>query len=275
MKQVQDQTGNSFSIPFPPQRIISLVPSLTELLFDLGLTDEVVGITKFCVHPEQWFRNKTRIGGTKQLNLPLIESLKPDLIIASKEENVKEQVEALQQFCPVYCSDISNLEESYEVIEHLGFLADRSAKARELISNIQNSFKELPVSTKLIRAAYLIWQEPYMTVGGDTFIDQMMQLAGFENVFATEKRYPVVTVEELMNRDVEAVLFSSEPFPFKQKHIAAFRQEWIQQVSHRQLPVLKIVDGELFSWYGSRTLYAAEYFMKLRESLFLSDELTA
>lgn len=274
MKQVQDQTGNFISVPSPPQRIISLVPSLTELLFDLGLQNEVIGITKFCVHPEKWFRSKTRIGGTKQLNLPLIESLKPDLVIASKEENVKEQVEAVQQFCPVYCSDISNLQESYEVMEQLGFLTERSAKADQLINSIQESFKGLPASIKFIRAAYLIWQEPYMTVGGDTFIDHMMQLAGFENVFASEQRYPVLTIEELMKRDVEVVLFSSEPFPFKQKHLDAFRQEWLQQNNRLQLPVLKIVDGELFSWYGSRTLYAAGYFIKLRESLFLSDELT-
>lgn len=275
MKQVQDQTGNFVSIPFPPKRIISLVPSLTELLFDLGLTDEVVGITKFCVHPEEWFRSKTRIGGTKQLNLPLIESLKPDLIIASKEENVKEQVEAVQQFCPVYCSDISNLQESYKVIEHLGSLTDRMGKAKQLINKIQNSFKGLSVRSKSIRAAYLIWQEPYMTVGGDTFISHMMEMAGFENVFTTVRRYPVLTIEELMKRDVEAVLFSSEPFPFKQKHLNAFSQEWLQQSSIGQLPVCKIVDGELFSWYGSRTLYAADYFIKLRESLFLSDEFTA
>jgi ABC-type Fe3+-hydroxamate transport system substrate-binding protein len=275
MKQVQDQTGNFISIPFPPQRIISLVPSLTELLFDLDLQDEVIGITKFCVHPEEWFRSKIRVGGTKQLNLTLIGSLKPDLIIASKEENVKEQVEAVQQFCPVYCSDISNLQESYEVIEHLGYLTDRSEKAKVLISNIQNSFKALPVTTKPIRAVYLIWQEPYMTVGGDTFIDHMMQPAGFENVFAAEQRYPVVTVEELMKRNVEAVLFSSEPFPFKQKHLDTFKKEWLKRNSLQQLPVCKIVDGELFSWYGSRTLYAADYFIKLRESLFLSDELTA
>ena len=275
MKQVQDQTGNFVSIPFPPQRIISLVPSLTELLFDLGLNTEVAGITKFCVHPEEWFRSKTRIGGTKQLDLPLIESLQPDLVIASKEENVKEQVEAVQKFCPVYCSDVSNLQQSYEVIEQLGFLTDRVEKANQLIHHIQHSFKRLPVASKPIRAAYLIWQQPYMTVGGDTFISHMMQLAGFENVFATEQRYPEITVKELKKRNVEVILFSSEPFPFKQKHIDSFTQEWINQNEFQQLPVLKTVDGELFSWYGSRTLYAADYFRKLLESLFLSDELTA
>lgn len=275
MKQVQDQTGNFLSIPFLPQRIISLVPSLTELLFDLGLKDEVAGITKFCVHPDQWFRTKIRIGGTKQLNLPLIESLKPDLVIASKEENVKEQVEAVQQFCPVYCSDISNLEHSYEVMEQLGFITDRMDQAKHLINTIQDSFKNLPAVVKPLRAAYLIWQEPYMTVGSDTFIHHMMQLAGFENVFAIAQRYPVLTIEELMKRDVDVVLFSSEPFPFKQKHLEAFSQVWLKQNTLQQLPGLKIVDGEFFSWYGSRTLYAAGYFRKLRESLFLSDELTA
>ncbi|HTH32093.1 MAG TPA: helical backbone metal receptor [Lacibacter sp.] len=275
MKQVQDQTGNFISIPFPPQRIISLVPSLTELLFNLGLQEEVVGITKFCVHPEQWFKTKTRIGGTKQLNIQLIESLKPDLVIASKEENVKEQVEAVQQFCPVYCSDISNLQQSYEVMEQLGFITDRMDKAKHLINTIEDSFKKLSPVAKPIRAAYLIWQHPYMTIGGDTFINHMMALAGFENVFATEQRYPVLTIEDLMKRNVEVVLFSSEPFPFKEKHLVAFAQEWLQLNSLQQIPVCKIVDGELFSWYGSRTLYAAEYFIKLRESLFLSDELTA
>lgn len=275
MKQVQDQTGNFISIPFPPQRIISLVPSLTELLFDLGLENEVVGITKFCVHPQQWFNSKARIGGTKQLNISLTESLKPQLVIASKEENVKEQVEAVQQFCPVYCSDICNLQQSYEVMERLGFLTDRVQKAKHLINTIQVSFKKLPSVVKPTRAAYLIWREPYMTVGGDTFIHHMMQLAGFENVFAADQRYPTLTVEDLKKLDVEVVLFSSEPFPFKGKHLEDFAQQWLQQNNFQPIPFLKIVDGELFSWYGSRTLYAAEYFMKLRESLFLSDELTA
>ncbi len=275
MKQVQDQTGNFISIPSPPQRIISLVPSLTELLYDLQLHDEVIGITKFCVHPEEWFRSKKRVGGTKQLNLPLIESLKPDLIIASKEENEKDQVEAVQTFCPVYCSNISNLQQSYEVIEHIGFLTERAAKANELISKIQISFKKLPVISKPIKAVYLIWQKPYMAVGGDTFINDMMQLAGFQNVFSAQKRYPVLTVEELIKHNVQAVLFSSEPFPFKQQHLATFRQEWLKQNSFKQLPILKIIDGELFSWYGSRTLYAANYFRKLQESLFLNDEPTA
>src|ERR1700741_3198050 len=106
-----DQTGRKISIPQIPQRIISLVPSQTELLFDLGLDKEVVGITKFCVHPPEWFQTKTRVGGTKQLKIDLIKQLQPDLIIANKEENVKEQIEELEKHFPVWISDVNNLED--------------------------------------------------------------------------------------------------------------------------------------------------------------------
>lgn len=275
MKQVQDQTGNSFFIPSPPQRIISLVPSLTELLHSLDLAHEVIGITKFCVHPDQWFRSKTRIGGTKNVNVELVKSLQPDLVIASKEENVKDQVEAIRAFCPVYCTDVATLEDSYHVIEQLGMITDRLIKAEQLIQSVQQRFAELPVVQERINAAYLIWQEPYMTVGGDTFIHDMMKLAGFHNVFAEEKRYPKLTIAELQRLNIDVLLFSSEPFPFKQKHLDLFSGLWRSNDNLQLLPLLRIVDGEMFSWYGSRTLYAADYFRKLRESLFLSDEPTA
>lgn len=275
MKQVQDQTGNSFFIYSPPRRIISLVPSLTELLYSLDLDKEVIGITKFCVHPDAWFRTKTRIGGTKNVNVELVKSLQPDLVIASKEENVKEQVEAIRSFCPVYCTNITTIEDSYHVMEQVGMITDRKTKADQLIQSVQQRFAGLPVELKPMNAVYLIWQEPYMTIGGDTFIHDMMKLAGFHNVFALEKRYPQVTIEELQKRNIEVVLFSSEPFPFKQKHIELFSAQWIKANPLRTPPLLRIVDGEMFSWYGSRTLYAADYFRKLRESLFLSDEPTA
>ncbi|NCU05876.1 MAG: ABC transporter substrate-binding protein [Chitinophagaceae bacterium] len=275
MKQVQDQTGNSFFIPSPPQRIISLVPSLTELLHSLELTDEVIGITKFCVHPDQWFRSKARIGGTKNVNVQFVKSLQPDFVIASKEENVKEQVEAIRSFCPVYCTDVVALEDSYQVIEQIGIITNRLIKARQLIKAVQQQFADLPLVQEPLNAAYLIWQEPYMTVGGDTFIHAMMKLAGFHNVFAAEKRYPQLTIAELQKLNIDVLLFSSEPFPFKQKHLDLFSDQWMQSGSLQTLPLLRIVDGEMFSWYGSRTLYAADYFRKLRESLFLSDEPTA
>ena len=109
-----DQTGRKITLDKPPHRIISLVPSQTELLYDLGLHNEVIGITKFCVHPQEWFQHKTRVGGTRQINIDIIHELRPDLIIANKEENVKEQVEELAGYYPVWISDVKHLEAAYE-----------------------------------------------------------------------------------------------------------------------------------------------------------------
>ena len=275
MKQFHDQTGKLFLMPSsPPMRIISLVPSLTELLYDLELNAEVVGITKFCVHPPEWYKSKQRIGGTKNADIALIKSLQPDLVIASKEENVKEQVEAIAAFCPVYCSDISNLKEAYEAITQIGLITDRSAKAKEIVDQLKHNFAQLhPVSNKL-RCVYLIWNNPYMSAGGDTFIHAMLTLAGFTNVLQEQLRYPEIDIQQIAAYDVDVVFFSSEPFPFKQQHIDAFVTAWQEQIPHKKLPKLRIVDGEMFSWYGSRLLYATEYFKKLQESLFLNNELT-
>ena len=258
----------------PPRRIISLVPSQTELLFDLGLDEEVIGITKFCIHPNKWFRTKTRVGGTKQLNLPLIQSLNPHLVIANKEENVKEQVEAIEQFCPVYCSDISSLHDSLLMIKQIGQITNTVHKANLLISSIKNEFSSFrPTAQRISKAAYLIWKDPYMTAGGDTFISDMLNQAGFENVFVDTKRYPEISVEALIATGADVILFSSEPFPFKEKHLIEMKTLWAER-SYQPLPKLKLVDGEMFSWYGSRLLHSVNYFKKLRESLFLNDEFT-
>ncbi|HEX7846592.1 MAG TPA: helical backbone metal receptor [Chitinophagaceae bacterium] len=255
-----DQTGQVVTISKTPKRIISLVPSQTELLFDLGLDNEVVGITKFCVNPEQWFRSKTRVGGTKQLKMDIIHSLQPDLIIANKEENVKEQVEELQKLYPVWTSDINNLDDAYEMIEQVGSITGKEVTAIEMITRIKKSFAHLKTINTKPKTIYLIWKDPYMTVGGDTFIHSMMEAAGFENVFTNEKRYPEITSDQLQKLKPELLLLSSEPFPFKEKHIEELRSI---------LPQTKIllVDGEMFSWYGSRLLLSPGYFTTLQEQV--------
>jgi ABC-type Fe3+-hydroxamate transport system substrate-binding protein len=255
-----DQTGRSITLNKTPQRIISLVPSQTELLFDLGLTDEVIGITKFCVHPDEWFRSKTRIGGTKQLNIELIKQLQPDLIIANKEENVKEQIEELEKQFPVWVSDVNNLNDAYEMIEKIGIIANKEDRANEIILQIKEGFAKLPTPDSRLRTAYFIWQNPYMTVGGDTFIHSILEMAGFDNIYADKTRYPEVGLKELNTLKPELLLLSSEPYPFKQKHIEELQIK---------LPGTKIilVDGEIFSWYGSRLLHAPAYFINLQNQL--------
>ncbi len=256
MQRFTDMTGRRVEFNFPPKRIVSVVPSQTELLYDLGLNAEVVGITKFCIHPEEWFRSKTRVGGTKQLNLDKIRELAPDLIIANKEENEKEQIEALAAEFPVWISDIQNLPQALQMIQVVGQITDRVAKANEIVDNIVAGFTNLKRAEQPKRVAYFIWYRPWMSVGSDTFIHHMIAMAGWQNVLADKTRYPEISLEELKAYNPDLVLLSSEPYPFKEKHIAEIKAV---------LPGadVQLVDGEMFSWYGSRMLKAPGYLAEL------------
>jgi ABC-type Fe3+-hydroxamate transport system substrate-binding protein len=242
-----------------PRRIISLVPSQSELLSDLGLEQQTVGITKFCVHPDTWFRTKQRVGGTKTVNMEAIRQLGPDLIIANKEENVQEQVELLAREYPVWLTDISNLDDALQMINDIGALTGKNEKARDIRQQISSSFSSLNPAMP-VNCAYLIWSKPYMAAGGDTFIHDMLTRCGFNNVFADKMRYPEINTSELQAANCELLLLSSEPYPFKQKHI----DELAQQLTDVQV---MLVDGEMFSWYGSRLLQAPAYFQELINSL--------
>ncbi len=251
-----DQTGRKIYLEEIPAKIISVVPSLTELLYDLGLDHEVAGITKFCIHPEKWFLTKAKTGGTKTLDIPLIHELHPDLVIANKEENVKEQVEELAIHYPVWISDINNLENAYHAIQQIGDLVGKKESAESIIRDIKRNFSQLIIPKPKPRICYLIWRNPYMTVGGGTFIHSMLEEAGFENVFKDEMRYPAVSLNDIAIQKPEWLLLSSEPFPFKEKHIEEMKEH---------LPGTKflLVDGEMFSWYGSRMIHAPSYFLNL------------
>ena len=255
-----DQQGRPVEVSSAPQRIVSLVPSQTELLYFLELEDQVAGITKFCVHPSSWFRSKTRVGGTKAIKADVIHQLKPDLIIANKEENVQEQVYDLARHYPVWISDIKDLPSAFNMISGIGDITGRKSKAASLITQIKASFAELKTLNTKPRTAYLIWRNPYMTVGGDTFIHDMLTRCGLHNIFEQNTRYPEVTISQLQNENCQLLLLSSEPFPFSQQHI-----EELQQF----LPETKIMlaDGELFSWYGSRLLLAPGYFNDLLQEI--------
>ncbi|MBX2930443.1 MAG: ABC transporter substrate-binding protein [Chitinophagaceae bacterium] len=244
-----------------PKRIISLVPSQTELLYDLGLEEEVIGITKFCIHPNIWYRNKTRVGGVKSIDIKKIIELKPDLIIANKEENVKEQIETLQPHFPVHVTDVSTLAEAYNMIQTIGALTHTEQKAITLINAIKNSFTNIHLSQneQPKKVCYLIWRNPYMSVGGDTFISNMLHHAGYKNIFDNKKRYPETTLEEINSLQPDYIFLSSEPYPFKEKHIEEIKPKILSK------PIL--VNGEMFTWYGSRLLKSAVYFKKLAEEL--------
>ncbi len=247
-----DMMGREVSIPYPPQRIISLVPSQTELLYDLGLNEEVVGITKFCIHPNKWFRTKQRVGGTKNANIALIKSLSPDLIIANKEENTKEDIEELAKHFPVWISDIKSLDDSLIMIKEVGKIVAKPQQALTLADEIFHGFTNLKKSDTPRSVAYFIWRNPWMCAGGDTFINNMITAMGWKNVLADKDRYPQIDLNELKDLQVDLVLLSSEPYPFKEAHINE-----IKSVLGDVESIL--VDGEYFSWYGSRLKGAVSY----------------
>ena len=248
-----DQLNRTIFIPHPPQKIISLVPSQTELLVDLGLEERIVGVTKFCVHPSHLKKTKTIVGGTKNYRMEVIESLQPDLILGNKEENDRKGIEELSRKYPVWVSDISNLEDALNMIGQFGELTKTSQKAQELIGRIESSFSgKIPFKGTCV---YLIWNNPIMVAGASTFIDDMLRKAGFENLVKID-RYPELKLEEVQELDPDFVLLSSEPFPFKEQHIQKFRESFPQSK-------ILLVDGELFSWYGSRLLKSMSYFKNL------------
>jgi ABC-type Fe3+-hydroxamate transport system substrate-binding protein len=256
-----DQLNNAVEINFPPERIVSIVPSQTEFLFDLGLKNEVVGITRFCIHPENTVANATRIGGTKTVNIEAVRALKPDLIIGNKEENELENIQELRKEFPVWMSDISTPEQAYEMMVKLGEICGRQAEANTIIDTIKTSFSKLDAIGKNRTAAYFIWRKPYMVAASGTFINSIMAMAGFKNAFAGRARYPEMELSDLQAVSPDIIMLSSEPYSFKPMHMAEFAEVCPQAK-------IIIVDGELFSWYGSRLQHTAGYLMnELRELL--------
>lgn len=253
-----DQMGRTLTHwpPKTPRRIVSLVPSQTELLHALGLDAEVVGITRFCIHPAAWYRTKARVGGTKDYGLERIAALQPDLILGNKEENEAASIAALDRDYPVWMSDIATLSDALTMIEGVGALVGRADAAQALVADIRAAWARL-AGLPRERVAYFIWRKPYMVAAGDTFIDAMLDAAGFDNVYADARRYPEVSLDGLAALRPDRILLSSEPYPFKAQHLAAFQAACPDAV-------VQCVDGTYFSWYGSRLRQAPDYFLDLR-----------
>ncbi|MDR6526189.1 ABC-type Fe3+-hydroxamate transport system substrate-binding protein [Chryseobacterium rhizosphaerae] len=232
-------------------KIVSLVPSITEALFDLGLTEkEIIGRTKFCIHPQDKVKNVTIIGGTKNINIDKIKALQPDLILANKEENIKEQVEALMAEFKVIVTNVETIEDNYYLLKNLGKILNKEERAQLFNLKIYDILNQSKLENK-VKAAYLIWKNPYMTVGSDTFIHKILSEIGFENIFKDKTRYPEITPEDLAEADV--IMLSSEPFPFKEKHIEELKTVYPDKK-------IMIVDGEAFSWYGTHIAKCEHYF---------------
>lgn len=254
-RRVRDGLGNELLLAGPPQRIVSLVPSQTELLFDLGAGERVVGVTKFCVHPAHARAGRRRVGGTKTPDIARIRALTPDLVLANREENRAQDVAAIAAFAPVYVTVVDTVAQALAMARAVGFALGAEAAAARLAADIEAAFGDLPRLDGL-RCAYLIWRRPWMVAGGGSFIDDVLRRLGLANVFAGRPRYPEVTAADLAAAAPDVLLLSSEPYPFKPAH----GQELGQVLPRaRILPV----DGEMFCWPGSRLLAAAGYFREL------------
>lgn len=263
-RNLTDQLGNEHVFTTTPARIVSLVPSQTELLYDLGLENSILGITKFCVHPKHLRATKEIIGGTKKVNIEKIRALNPDIIIANKEENTPEIVESLRKVAPVWITDVATIEDNIQMIRDFGQIFNCRTEAQKWIDKITfalTDFTSFMANRPSYRVAYFIWKDPFMVAGGGTFINEMLKLNRFDNIYESKGRYPEVIVQKMrIQGDPELVLLSSEPYPFKDEH--AFE---LGRFTHHAKTVF--VDGEMFSWYGSRLVKAVSYFKQLQQRL--------
>lgn len=256
--QFTDQLNSTILLDAIPKRIVSLVPSQTEFLFDIGLDEEVVGITKFCIHPAHWLTSKSIIGGTKNIHIDKVKALNPDLIIGNKEENTKEDIEALRKVAPVWMSDICNLDDSLSMMLTLGDIVGKYQQSNHLVNDIKNQFNLFKPKKTNLSILYLIWRKPFIGVATNTFIDDMLKRCGFTNVLENESRYPIL--EDIGSLNPHVVLLSTEPYPFKQTHLKEVKSIF----PHARI---KLVDGELFSWYGSRLQKSVVFFEKLLDEI--------
>ena len=261
-----DQISNHHSFNEIPTRIVSLVPSQTELLFDLGLENSIVGITKFCVHPNHFLKGKTKVGGTKNPNFDKIKALNPDIIICNKEENTKEIIEECSKICTTWTTNIVTIEDNFRMIADFGQIFKAEEKSNFLNNQLSFALSDFAIfieKNTVKKVAYFIWKNPFMVVGTNNYINEILRLNRFENVFENNNfesnRYPEIDIETLENKNLNLIFLSSEPYPFKENDKIDF-----QKYSNSKI---EIVDGEMFSWHGSRLLLALEYFKKLHKSL--------
>lgn len=241
-------------------KLVSLCPSLTELVFALGRGDELVGITRFCVHPAEGVRGLEQVGGTKDPDLARIVALAPDLVLMNREENRVEDAEALRAAgVRVHDSMPRTLSETAEMVRAIGRALERAelgeAIARDIEARAERARRRAAAHARRVRFAYLIWRKPWMSVNADTFASSLLELAGGENVFgARPVRYPEVTAEALGEARPDVVFLSTEPFPFEEKHA-----DELARATGVPRACFALADGEYLAWHGSRTPDGIDY----------------
>lgn len=257
-----DALGRTLEVKSPPRRIVSLVPSLTEALFVLGVGEAVVGVSDFCVEPREAVAAKTKVGGTKALDVARVLSLRPDLVVASAEENRREDIRALVQAgLPVFVTLPTTVAGAIDLLEQLAGMtgaveagARVVAEARETLAGVEAANE----GRQPVRTFCPIWRNPWMTIGPDTYMHDFVTVCGGDNVFGLRhERYPRVQLSEMAERDPEVVLLPDEPYRFEFKHvseISAFRE-----VSAVRDGRIYLLEGKHLCWYGPRIAGSLRY----------------
>lgn len=275
-RPVTDIRGVSFAPLQKPFRVVSLVPSWTETLFYLGLTEEeIVGRTDYCIHPRGRVREIEKLGGPRDPNLERIFEINPDLIIADREENRKEDVERIDMHWPVsrvFVTGPTTVNHALKDVAQFGSLFNTRDRACELIENVRSWMARLERKDRGT-TVYMVWQDPLVAASRETYIGDVLETLGYRNVIDRSTledfnqegsmNYPAVTLERLIRLKPDAILLSTEPFPFRRKHGELLRsrlheldREYAERVE------IRIVNGEYFSWYGSRMVPALRYFVE-------------
>jgi ABC-type Fe3+-hydroxamate transport system substrate-binding protein len=236
---MHDVLGRTFEFPAAPRRVISLVPSLTETLFELGAGESVVAITDFCIFPPDL--DRPRVGGTKNPRVDEIRALQPDLVHMNLEENLRRHADAIEQFAPVFVTEPKSVDDVASMISQLGEIHDRNERAAELAHTLRQEQRSLP--KREFTFACPIWKNPWMWCGGDTYVSHLVEAAGGRNVLQRHTRYPQLAVEEVQAMKPDVVFLPDEPYVFTEADAAEMKAK-----------VIGPFPGHLFTWHGTRTI---------------------
>jgi ABC-type Fe3+-hydroxamate transport system substrate-binding protein len=261
-----DATGAAVLLPAPPRRIVSLIPSITEILFALGAGPSVAGCTVYCTEPPEGVATKTRVGGQKNPKLDVIRELGADLVVANVEENVREHVETLRSWAiPVYVTYPRTVAEGIRLVSDLGAVVGLRERGREMAAALEAALddaRRARAGKSARRVFYPIWRQPWMTINRDTYAHDMLALCGGDNVFGqSATRYPEVTLPDVARTAPEIILLPDEPYRFRRAHLADFD-------AHPDIPAVRdrrvhLVDGKLATWYGPRIAEALRVLPRL------------
>jgi ABC-type Fe3+-hydroxamate transport system substrate-binding protein len=256
---VVDALGQSLTVRERPERIVSLVPSLTEALFAFGLDGEIVGVTRFCVEPRRGVAGKTKVGGTSEVDVAKIEALRPDLVIASAEDNSREDVvQLIDHGWPVFVTLATSVESAIDLLRQLATVTGTTAVARPIIQEAKDALASVVAAgagRERVRVFCPIWRNPYRTCGTATYMDDVLTVCGGRNVFGDrQERYPRVELTEMAALDPEVILLPSEPYRFTKRHKADFRA--FADVSAVKNGHTFFIDGKMLAWYGPRITHS-------------------